>query len=219
MLGSGSLTPRQARRSGDAGRERVTRDCDADLRRRDEPNPDLATMAVAGCTRCIKYMLFFFNFIFWVSLSDPALFTFETLDSRSAGFFGDAIVSLCEEDRELPGLWVSHGAVASLGSGREVQNLAFLVGGKTEVRTEDMQWRLQPPCRPVDSFKPPPHSEQEEDVSHHWHPKLSCVFLGISCYFKMSCPPPNPPKPPRSCRTRRVRRLIEFLGEGRAVSL
>lgn len=25
------------------------------------------TMAVAGCTKCIKYMLFFFNFIFWVS--------------------------------------------------------------------------------------------------------------------------------------------------------
>lgn len=24
-------------------------------------------MAVAGCTKCIKYMLFFFNFIFWVS--------------------------------------------------------------------------------------------------------------------------------------------------------
>lgn len=26
-------------------------------------------MAVAGCTKCIKYMLFFFNFIFWVSLT------------------------------------------------------------------------------------------------------------------------------------------------------
>lgn len=24
-------------------------------------------MAVTGCTKCIKYMLFFFNFIFWVS--------------------------------------------------------------------------------------------------------------------------------------------------------
>ena len=26
-------------------------------------------MVVAGCTRCIKYMLFFFNFVFWVSWS------------------------------------------------------------------------------------------------------------------------------------------------------
>lgn len=24
-------------------------------------------MALTGCTKCIKYMLFFFNFIFWVS--------------------------------------------------------------------------------------------------------------------------------------------------------
>lgn len=62
-----------------AGRERVTRDCNTVLLRRDELNPYLATMAVAGCTRCIKYMLFFFNFIFWVSFSDVA-FAFETLD-------------------------------------------------------------------------------------------------------------------------------------------
>lgn len=78
LLRGGSLTPRRARRNSSALAESVWPGTAALFSGGGTScYPYLATMAVAGCTRCIKYMLFFFNFIFWVSLSDFA-FTLET---------------------------------------------------------------------------------------------------------------------------------------------
>lgn len=49
-----------------------------------------SAMGVEGCTKCIKYLLFFFNFIFWVS-------GFQRLTRRARGGFhvraGDVHVS------------------------------------------------------------------------------------------------------------------------------
>lgn len=48
-----------------------------------------SNMAVAGCTRCIKYMLFFLNFIFWVSWLNSFKLSFLLL------FFQLLFYSLC----------------------------------------------------------------------------------------------------------------------------
>lgn len=89
----------------------------ASLLTRRKRNPKPANMGVDGCTKCIKYILFFFNFIFWVS--SPFIYWALQMLPRSAitrrpfGFFYNIVaqnLKFCELRTclQLMPLWLVH---------------------------------------------------------------------------------------------------------------